>query len=69
MSDDDKYTVETMDRYGGAFVKNLAYLMRIADPVNFARLRDAFPEYWTHYQQIANESRNAINAVIAGGAT
>lgn len=47
---DDFAITEAMIRYGGGFVSSLGRLWRQADAVNKGRLREAFPEYWTSYQ-------------------
>jgi hypothetical protein len=43
---------ETMITHGGGFVSGLGRLYRSADVVNQARLRDAFPDYWTQYDEM-----------------
>lgn len=48
------YTIaETMRIYGGGFVRVLGTLFHLADPVNQAKLKAAFPEYWTEYAELA----------------
>lgn len=49
MTKQEAKVIEAMDKYGGSFVKALAECFRCADPVNFMRLRDAFPNYWSQY--------------------
>jgi hypothetical protein len=51
MTDDD--VVTAMSMYGGSFVRGLATLWRFADPVNQARLKLAFADYWTEYAEVA----------------
>ena len=51
MTDDD--VVIAMSVYGGSFVRGLAMLFRLADPVNQARLKLAFPDYWAEYTALA----------------
>lgn len=52
MSDQDYYTLEAMDKYGGSFVSNLANLARVADHVNFAKIKSTWPEYWAEYEKM-----------------
>ena len=49
----DHEITEAMIRYGGGFVSGLGRLWRQADVVNSGRLREAFPEYWTQFQDPA----------------
>ena len=44
---------EAMIVYGGSFVSMLGKLYRLADTDNRARLRQAFPEYWAEYIELA----------------
>ena len=53
MTDDERKIVEAMRKHGGHFVHALATAMMLADQINFAVLRDAFPAYWRHYAKIA----------------
>jgi hypothetical protein len=43
-----------MMNYGGNFVQHLAKAMLAADPNNFSKLKQAFPEYWEKYRQMSN---------------
>lgn len=52
MSDEDFKIVSAMETYGGSFVKRLAQAFKAADPTNFQKLKDAFPEYWAEYRFI-----------------
>lgn len=45
----DHEITEAMIVYGGSFVSSLGTLFRRADVVNQAKLKAAFPEYWTSY--------------------
>lgn len=45
-----------MERLGGGFIKGLAALYRHADEDNRRRLREAFPEYWDKYAEMARLS-------------
>lgn len=58
MTDDQIAVVEAMDKWGGGFVKALAEAFRRADPVNFRVLRNAFPEYWVQYSEMARKARH-----------
>ena len=49
--------VEAMRTYGGSFVQALAVCYQRADVENQHRLRDAFPEIWVEYQQLAEATR------------
>lgn len=44
---------EAMIRLGGGFVSGLGQLFRHADSDNQRRLRNAFPEYWKTYAELA----------------
>jgi|GEM_PF-2378109 len=46
--------VDAMQDYGGGFVKALASCYRHADPINFVKLQNAFPEYWEQYEKMAS---------------
>ena len=50
MTDNDLKVVTAMEIYGGNFVKKLAQAFKAADPSNFQKLKDAFPEYWEKYK-------------------
>jgi len=45
--------LETMHRYGGGFVKQLAVLYRLADHENQRRLEQAFRHYFEQYDAMA----------------
>lgn len=45
------WTIEAMAKYGGSFVKALAEAARRADPVNLRKIREAWPEYWSEYEE------------------
>lgn len=53
MTDIDLKTIEAMETYGGSFVVALAQAARRADKNNLAKLKEAFPEYWQQYTQMA----------------
>jgi len=43
--------LERMETYGGSFVKQLALLYRLADPINKRKLLNCFREYFEQYRQ------------------
>jgi hypothetical protein len=52
MTNDQKFLlIEAMRQYGGNFVSKLADAMTAADPENFKRLCDAFPDIVQKYSQ------------------
>lgn len=53
MNEHDLKTVRAMRNYGGRFVKCLAEAAMAADADNLQRIKSAFPEYWTRYEQMA----------------
>ena len=57
MADDvdvpDGEIIVAMYGYGGSFVRALAEAWQRADPINQAKLRAAFPEYWAQYRDLA----------------
>lgn len=55
MNEQDYWTVEAMEKYGGSFVKCLATLCRQADPVNLSRIKATWPQYWVEYQEMGKE--------------
>ncbi|SEJ99761.1 hypothetical protein [Achromobacter sp. NFACC18-2] len=65
----DRETAETMHQYGGSFVKMLAQAWLVADPMNQARVKEAFrPEFdryradaaaLKHYRSMAHDAELA----------
>ena len=53
MNDQDLKVIQTMIRFGGSFVSNLGKAALAADPNNLQRIKDAFPEYWKQYTDMA----------------
>jgi len=53
VSADDYAITEAMITYGGSFNAGLGRLFRVADDVNQAKLKAAFPEYWITYRELA----------------
>ena len=51
--EDDYAVIDAMAQLGGSFVAALAVAFRRADPINFERLKCAFPEYWEEYRKLA----------------
>lgn len=49
----DYKVVETMEKYGGSFVKALAECFRRADSHNFLKLYLTFGEYWEQYRKMS----------------
>jgi len=49
--------VEAMRTYGGSFVQALAVCFQRADVENQYRLKAAFPELWSEYQELAVKAR------------
>jgi hypothetical protein len=64
MTTDEMEVVGMMRVYGGSFVKALAHAMLLADSVNFAVLRDAFPVYWRHYAALRAEGKQQIDHAL-----
>jgi hypothetical protein len=55
--------ISAMRTFGGSFVERLAEAFQFADDVNRARLRVAFPEVWSQYEELATmRKRNAAHA-------
>lgn len=55
MTEEEIKIVEKMLRFGGGFVKALAKCFYQADPINFQKLKNAFPEYWEEYRSKFNK--------------
>ena len=53
----DTQILDAMEKYGGSFVKSLSNTMRLADPINFERLRAAFDDRWKQYAAMARHGR------------
>lgn len=51
----DYWTIQAMSKYGGSFVKALAEAARRADPANLAKIKKAWPEYWSEYEKDGKE--------------
>lgn len=48
----DYEIVRCMHRFGGSFVRHLAELCEKADPVNFAKIKATWPDYWQRYAEM-----------------
>jgi hypothetical protein len=53
MNDQDLKVIQAMMRFGGSFVSNLGKAALCADADNLQRIKDAFPEYWQQYTEMA----------------
>lgn len=53
MSESDMKVIQAMIRFGGSFVSNLGKAALSADANNLQRIKDAFPEYWEQYTEMA----------------
>lgn len=49
----------SMQKYGGSFVSNIGAALRVADSDNASRIKQAFPEYWQKYLDMATLSTPA----------
>ena len=56
MTDQDLKVIEAMETYGGSFVTALAQAARQADQYNLAKIKETWPEYWSTYTKMAEES-------------
>jgi len=56
-TDQDHEVVEAMAKYGGSFVKSLAECFAHADEPNVNKLKNAFPEYWDQYTEMAKKDK------------
>lgn len=61
MSEQEYNTIETMEKYGGSFVKSLANCFRMADRNNFLKLKNAFSVYWEQYEQMSKKKGTGGN--------
>ena len=51
-----------MEDMGGSFVKQLGALARRADPINLAKIKATWPEYWAEYEQIGRDKEKKSNS-------
>jgi len=54
----DLNTITAMSRFGGSFASALANAFLRADDVNFARLKEAFPEMWEKYTSLGEKQKD-----------
>jgi hypothetical protein len=47
--------VNTMERFGGSFVRTLAQLCHLADEENYRRIKGCWPEYWQKYAEMVEQ--------------
>jgi hypothetical protein len=47
--------IETMMEYGGSFVRKLGAAALVADPENLRKIKNAWPDYWSKYQRMAQQ--------------
>ena len=57
MSNDDAEVLDAMVAYGGGFVSALGKAGWNADEENLRRIKEAWPEYWLEYTNIAKVVR------------
>lgn len=57
MNETELQIVESMEKYGGAFVKALANAMRHADHINRAKIISTWPGYWERYEGMVNKKK------------
>ena len=58
----DYLILDAMSTYGGGFVQQLSKLARVADTVNFAKLKVSFANYWEEYDAFLpeNDRKNKV---------
>lgn len=49
---------QAMDKHGGGFVQTLARLIYKADPINKAKIKATWPEYWEQYKKVAEDEKS-----------
>ena len=70
----DLEVIEEMELRGGSFVRALAAAARYADPINLAKIKAAWPEYWEAYRSLVEHnhkpdtdfSTSPASAVVSG---
>ena len=53
LNEEARIVQNSMQKWGGGFVKNLGKALQLADPDNTRRIKEAFPEYWKKYLKMA----------------
>ncbi|MEY4442577.1 MAG: hypothetical protein RL442_1577 [Pseudomonadota bacterium] len=51
----DRDVARTMQEYGGSFVRALGHAALQADPENLRKVKDTWPDYWSKYQEMAQQ--------------
>lgn len=51
----DRDIARTMQEYGGSFVRALGTAVLQADPENLRKVKDTWPDYWSKYQEMAEQ--------------
>lgn len=62
----DAQAVHAMRQFGGSFVKQLAQLWLVADPLNQSRVREAFRLEFDKYREVAHYDLYAQQAEASG---
>ena len=58
MNDEDQWTLDAMEKYGGSFVKALGAAAQRADRDNLEKIKRAFPEYWSEYAVMGEKMKS-----------
>jgi hypothetical protein len=53
----DYEIVQTMEQRGGSFVRALAAACHCADPVNFAKIKATWPDYFEEYAEMHEQAK------------
>jgi len=56
--------LSNMEKYGGGFVKGLAYLWHKADYLNKRKLESAFKEYFEEYRMMGSDFKTKIRKKV-----
>ena len=56
LTEKEMNVVDMMHARGGSFVKALAECFYRADMLNVIKLKQAFPEYWKEYEEMAEKN-------------
>ena len=60
----DYRILESMEQRGGGFASALAKAAYRADDVNFAKLKQAFPELWEHHAMLINHCSKRFSKLL-----
>lgn len=55
----DHRTLKAMEIFGGSFASAIALAAQSADRFNYARLKEAFPDLWRDYTEMAEQLERA----------